>query len=193
MLDQNHQPLPAVQKDIETSTVVDLVAPNLLKSGYSKLQMYLYRAQATDLQDGAPPDQAQTFDRLYPGHNEANFWDFSFRAYQDPGSNGPVSRVRAPVADDIMLTAPYTDAITGKLIVHRLSSILSGLPTGGELLSIAGADITLDQLAGIVESVKVADSGFGFLTMSEWLCGRHQSCRRKDYWPALIERDRRPG
>ncbi len=30
----------------------------------------------------------------------------------------------------------------------------------------AGADITLTQLAEIVENVKVAQSGFGFLTMS---------------------------
>ena len=24
------------------------------------------------------PPQAQTFDKLYPGHNDANFWDFFF-------------------------------------------------------------------------------------------------------------------
>ncbi len=32
-------------------------------------------------------DQAQAFDKLYPGHNKVNFWDFSF-----PGVDRGVAR-----------------------------------------------------------------------------------------------------
>ncbi|MFS8053041.1 SpoIIE family protein phosphatase [Rhizobium sp. BR 317] len=165
LLDKNHQPLPDVQKDIETSTVVDLVAPNLLKSGYPKLQMYYIGPKDRPIFRTVPyTDQAQTFDRLYPGHNDANFWDFFFpglyESWQQWGRE-PASR---PVADDITQTAPYTDAITGKLIVSFFNPLWS--PDRKDVAGIAGADITLDQLAGIVESVKVADTGFGFLTMS---------------------------
>ncbi|MBB4566894.1 SpoIIE family protein phosphatase [Rhizobium leucaenae] len=165
LLDQNHQPLPEVQKDIETSTVVDLVAPNLLKSGYPKLQMYYIGPKARPIFRTVPyTDQAQTFDRLYPGHNDANFWDFFFPGVYESWQQWAREPGSRPVADDITQTAPYTDAITGKLIVSFFNPLWS--PDRKDVAGIAGADITLDQLAGIVESVKVADTGFGFLTMS---------------------------
>ncbi|AVA25556.1 SpoIIE family protein phosphatase [Rhizobium sp. NXC24] len=165
LLDQNHQPLPAVQKDIETSTVVDLVAPNLLKSGYSKLQMYYIGPKERPIFRTVPyTDQAQTFDKLYPGHNDANFWDFFFPGIYESWQQWAREPGSRPVADDITQTAPYTDAITGKLIVSFFNPLWSS--DRKEVAGIAGADITLDQLAGIVESVKVADTGFGFLTMS---------------------------
>ncbi|MDL2410175.1 SpoIIE family protein phosphatase [Rhizobium calliandrae] len=165
LLDQNHQPLPDVEKDIETSTVVDLVAPNLLKNGYSKLQMYYIGPKERPIFRTVPyTAQAQTFDRLYPGHNEANFWDFFFPGLYESWQQWARQPATRPVADDITQTAPYTDAITGKLIVSFFNPLWS--PDRRDVAGIAGADITLDQLAGIVESVKVADTGFGFLTMS---------------------------
>ncbi|TIL96077.1 MAG: hypothetical protein E5Y68_01090, partial [Mesorhizobium sp.] len=35
-----------------------------------------------------------------------------------------------------------------------------------DVAGMVASDVTLDQLAEIVESVKVAETGFGFLTMS---------------------------
>ncbi|TIO39624.1 MAG: hypothetical protein E5X98_28400, partial [Mesorhizobium sp.] len=69
-----------------------------------------------------------------------------------------------PVPDDITQTAPYTDAITGKLIVSFFHPLWTRDRTG--IAGVAGADITLDQLAEVVERVKIAETGFGFLTMS---------------------------
>ncbi|NNH33446.1 SpoIIE family protein phosphatase, partial [Rhizobium sp. SEMIA 4085] len=70
-----------------------------------------------------------------------------------------------PVPDNITQTAPYTDAITGKLIVSFFHPLWTA--DRRSVAGAAGADITLDQLAEIVERVKVAESGFGFLTMSD--------------------------
>ncbi|RJG40780.1 SpoIIE family protein phosphatase [Mesorhizobium sp. DCY119] len=165
LLGPDHRPLPAVQNEIEDSAVLDLVAPSLLAGGSSKLQMYFIGPKERPIFRTAPyTDQAQTFDRLYPGHNKADFWEFFFpgiyASWQQWAAN-PASR---PVADDITQTAPYTDAITGKLIVSFFSPLWTRDRTG--VAGTAGADITLDQLAEIVESVKISDTGFGFLTMS---------------------------
>nr|WP_105386582.1 SpoIIE family protein phosphatase [Neorhizobium alkalisoli] len=166
LLDADHHPLPQVQTDIETSAVLDLVAPNLLQNGASKLQMYYIGPKEGPIFRTAPyTDQAQTFDRLYPGHNSADFWDFFFPGLYESWKQWAIDPASRPVPGDITQTAPYTDAITGKLIVSFFHPLWTADRRG--VAGTAGSDITLDQLAEIVERVKVAESGFGFLTMSD--------------------------
>jgi sigma-B regulation protein RsbU (phosphoserine phosphatase) len=166
LLDKDRHPLPQVQTDIETSAVLDLVAPDLLKNGASKLQMYYIGPKERPIFRTAPyTDQAQTFDRLYPGHNSADFWDFFFPGLYESWQKWASDPSLRPVPDNITQTAPYTDAITGKLIVSFFHPLWTA--DRRNVAGAAGADITLDQLAEIVERVKVAESGFGFLTMSD--------------------------
>ncbi|EPE95042.1 SpoIIE family protein phosphatase [Rhizobium grahamii] len=165
LLDKDHRPLPRVQADIETSAVLDLVAPNLLRTGASKLQMYYIGPKDRPIFRTAPyTDQAQTFDRLYPKHNDQNFWDFFFPGLYESWERWALDPASRPAPDNITQTAPYTDAITGKLIVSFFHPLWT--PDRRGVAGTAGADITLDQLAEVVEHVKVAETGFGFLTMS---------------------------
>ncbi|WP_261337265.1 SpoIIE family protein phosphatase [Rhizobium leguminosarum] len=166
LLGEDHNPRPDVQTDIQTSAVLDLVAPSLLQHGASKLQMYYIGSKERPIFRTAPyTDQAQTFDRLYPGHNEASFWDFFFPGLYESWQGWAKDMKTQPVADDITQTAPYTDAITGKLIVSFFQPLWTA--DRKDVAGTAGADITLDQLAQTVENVKVAQSGFGFLAMSD--------------------------
>jgi len=165
LLDKDHRPMPQVQADIEWSAVLNLVAPSLLHNGASKLQMYYIGPRERPIFRTAPyTTQAQTFDRLYPGHNSADFWTFFFPGLYESWQQWASSPSSRPVADYITQTAPYTDAITGKLIVSFFHPLWT--PDRHGVAGAAGADITLTQLAEIVENVKVAQSGFGFLTMS---------------------------
>ena len=165
LLDKDHRPLPQVQADIEWSAVLNLVAPSLLHNGASKLQMYYIGPRERPIFRTAPyTAQAQTFDKLYPGHNSADFWTFFFPGLYESWQQWAVNPSSRPVADYITQTAPYTDAITGKLIVSFFHPLWTADRHG--VAGAAGADITLTQLAQIVENVKVAQSGFGFLTMS---------------------------
>ncbi|WHO75155.1 SpoIIE family protein phosphatase [Rhizobium sp. BT03] len=166
LLGQDRKPRPDVESDIRTSAVLDLVAPSLMQHGASKLQMYYIGSKDRPIFRTAPyTDQAQTFDRLYPGHNEANFWDFFFPGLYESWQGWAKDIKTRPVAGDITQTAPYTDAITGKLIVSFFHPLWTA--DRKDVAGTAGADITLDQLAQTVENVKVAQSGFGFLAMSD--------------------------
>lgn len=166
LLGPDHRPLPEVQTDIENSAVLDLVAPALLAHGRSKLQMYYVGPKERPILRMAPyADQAQTFDRLYPGHNEANFWNFFFPGLYESWEGWAKDPSLRPVAADTTQTAPYTDAATGKLIVSFFQPLWTRDRKG--VAGAAGTDITLDQLAEVVESVKVGDTGFGFLAMSD--------------------------
>lgn len=166
LLDENHSPRPDVQAEIQASAVLDLVAPSLLQNGSSKLQMYFIGPKERPIFRTAPyTDQAQTFDRLYPGHNKADFWDFFFPGLYESWQGWEADVRAQPGPDDITQTAPYTDAITGKQIVSFFHPLWSA--DRKNVAGTAGADITLDQLAEIVVNVKVAESGFGFLAMSD--------------------------
>ncbi|MBB4234212.1 SpoIIE family protein phosphatase [Rhizobium esperanzae] len=166
LLGPDDKPKADVESDIRTSAVLDLVAPSLMQHGASKLQMYYIGSKERPIFRTTPyTDQAQTFDRLYPGHNDANFWDFFFPGLYESWQGWAKDMKTRPVADDITQTAPYTDAITGKLIVSFFHPLWTA--DRQDVAGTAGADITLDQLAQTVENVKVAQSGFGFLAMSD--------------------------
>lgn len=166
LLDENHAPRPDVQSEIQASAILDLVVPGLLRNGSSKLQMYFIGPKERPIFRTAPyTDQAQTFDQLYPGHNTANFWDFFFPGLYESWQSLAMDVRAQPGSDDITQTAPYTDAITGKQIVSFFHPLWSA--DRKNVAGTAGADITLDQLAEVVENVKVAETGFGFLAMSD--------------------------
>jgi sigma-B regulation protein RsbU (phosphoserine phosphatase) len=165
LLGPDGKPLPEVERDVEDSSIFNVFATSLMASGAAKLQMYYVGPKDRPIMRTTPyTDQAQTFDKLYPGHNEQNFWDFFFPGvYEDWGNWIKFPQLRQ-VASDITMTAPYTDAITGKLIVSFFNPLWS--QDRKSVAGMVGADVSLDQLTGIVENVKIAQTGFGFLTMS---------------------------
>lgn len=166
LLAPDHKLKPDVLRDVQDSAVFDIFGTSLMATGAKKLQVYYVGPKSRPIMRTTPySDQAQTFDKLYPGHNNANFWDFFFPGVYEGWQawiRNPDSR---PVkGDDITATAPYIDAITGKLIVSFFHPLWT--KDRKDVAGMAAADVTLDQLADIVESVKVAETGFGFLTMS---------------------------
>lgn len=165
LLDDNNQPLPQVQNEIEQSKTLDLFAPGLFAAGAAKLQMFFIGPKEAPIFRTVPyTEQAQTFDRLYPGHNEENFWDFFFPGIYESWQGWLADPASRPVDSDITITAPYTDAITGNLIISFFQPIWN--QQRSDLAGVAGTDISLAQLSDVVESVKVAQRGFGFLSMS---------------------------
>ena len=165
LLGPDHAPLPDVARDIQESAIFDVLGNGVIQTGAKKLQVYYVGPKSGPIFRTVPyTEQAQTFDKLYPGHNEADFWDFFFPgAYEDWQSWLKDPKLR-PVADDITRTAPYTDAITGKLIVSFFHPLWT--KDRKDVAGMVGADVSLDQLAEVVESVKLAETGFAFLTMA---------------------------
>ncbi|GGB46013.1 hypothetical protein GCM10011316_17690 [Roseibium aquae] len=165
LLDDQGNLLPGAEEEVIDSAAFNLIAPALMSSGSNKLQMYYVGPKDTPIMRTTPyTTQAQTFDRLYPGHNEANFWDFFFPGVYEGWQawiGEPASR---PVARDIVATEPYIDAITGALIVSFFQPLWTEDRT--DVAGMAAVDVTLDQFGQLVENVQIADTGFGFLTSS---------------------------
>lgn len=158
---------PEAQGEVQGSAVFDLFAPHLLSAGAEKLQLYYVGPRSTPVMRTTPyTEQAQTFDRLYPGHNTANFWDFFFPGVWEGWQGWLSDPASQPVAwSQVTATAPYVDAITGAQIVSFFHPLWT--PTRGDVAGMVAVDVTLDQLAGIVEGVQIAESGFAFLALSD--------------------------
>ncbi len=166
LLDGSGQPLPEVRQEITDSSAFNLFAPALMGSGAEKLQLYYVGPKDRPIMRTTPyTEQAQTFDRLYPGHNSANFWDFFFPGVYEGWQSWLRDPAARPVASDIVTTAPYVDAITGALIVSFFHPLWT--PDRSDVAGMTAADITLEQLSSLVDSVEIADTGFGFLAMSD--------------------------
>lgn len=165
LLDDDGNPLPAVADQIADSSVFNLIAPGMMKTGSPKLQMYYVGPKDRPIMRTTPyTDQAQTFDKLYPGHNEDNFWDFFFPGVYEGWQAWLADPATRPVPRDIVGTAPYIDAITGAKIVSFFYPLWDAERT--DVAGMTAVDITLDQLSSLVENVKIAETGFGFLTSS---------------------------
>lgn len=156
---------PNVAAIVRESTAFNIFGPAVQNSGTSKLQVYFLGPKSAPILRSTPyTNQGVTFDRVYPGHNSKNWWDFFFpQLYEDWQAwlKDPASK---PVDDEITTLSPYMDGITGKIIVSFMRPVWNRART--DLAGVVGADLTLDQMAEIVESVKIADTGFAFLAMS---------------------------
>lgn len=166
LLDENGDPMPAAAEQVRTSRALSLFGPAIMDNGTPKLQVYYVGPKDASIMRASPySEQAQTFDELYPGHNEGpNFWDFFFpgvwegweRWITDPASN--------EVGSNIVTTAPYIDAITGKLIISFFHPIWTA--NRQNVNGMVAADVTLEQISQLIKSVNIAETGFGFLAMS---------------------------
>lgn len=153
---------PGVADAVRDTSYFDLVVPPLMASGQSKMQMYYVGPKARPFMRNIPySDQAQTFDKLYPGHNENNWWDFFFPGVYESWQAWVKDPSSRPVATDITVLAPYVDATTGNLIVSYFHPLYT--KARDDVAGMVGVDITLQQLTELVQGVKIAETGFAFL------------------------------
>ncbi|MCA0338579.1 MAG: cache domain-containing protein, partial [Proteobacteria bacterium] len=165
LLDENKQPTPDAMKTVRESAAFNLVGPSFLSAGPPKLQMYYIGPRANPILRSTPyNDQGSVFDKVYPGHNETNWWDFYFPGLYETWETWLAKPSERPVDSPITMLSPYLDGITGKIIVSFFQPLTT--PDRKDLNGIVGVDLTLDQLADIVKSVKIAETGFAFLSMS---------------------------
>jgi sigma-B regulation protein RsbU (phosphoserine phosphatase) len=165
LLDQNRQPIAEAKRQVEQSEVFDIFGPAIMQSGPTKLQMYYLGPKSAPILRSTPfTNQGAVFDQVYPGHNRSNWWDFFFPGLYEDWQGWIKDPGKRPVDSPITVLAPYRDGVTGKTIVSFLQTLYT--PDRKDISGVVGVDLTIDQMAEIVQSVKIADSGFAFLSMS---------------------------
>lgn len=70
--------------------------------------------------------------------------------------------MQAKAADAVIVTDPYVDAFTGRMVVTAAAPLHNG---SGEIVGVCGADITTEELVDVVDALQEDDS-YGFLVDS---------------------------
>ena len=165
LLDADHRILPEVEKQIRDTTVLDILLPALYRKGANKLYMYYVGPRGGSFIRLAPyVDMASEFDRLYPGHNEADFWDFFFPGLMDSwehlaATGLPEEKLRATLT----LTPPYEDAAGGGIIMSAFQPVWD---SNRKISGVAGMDFSITNIVDMIKDVKIARTGFAFLAQS---------------------------
>lgn len=67
--------------------------------------------------------------------------------------------MQAKAADAVIVTDPYVDAFTGRIVVTVAAPMHNA---SGEIVGVCGADITTEELVNVVNTLR-EDNGYGFL------------------------------
>lgn len=85
---------------------------------------------------------------------------------------------QAKEAGKVIVTDPYVDAFTGKIVVTVAAPMRS---EDGELVGVSGADITIEELVGVLDALKEEQDGYGFIVDS---AGYFVAHRNEAFLPA---------
>lgn len=93
------------------------------------------------------------------GFTSAEDWDITQRPWFACTKTG-----------EAMLTEPYVDASTGQLI---LSAAAPAYNAQGEVIGVAGMDISMEQITSVMQSYKIGKNGFVILMSSDGMIIYH--------------------
>ena len=169
LLEKNGAVRPDVRMAIQDTAVIDLFLPTMTDNGASKLYMYIVGPhQQPFLRLSHFRDMASEFDKNYPGSTSANFWDYFFPGLVDCWQQ--LSKTQSPndLRHITTTTPPYLDAAGGGIIVSVFHPVWKWHPDKHATFAGAAAmDFSLEDIVDLVRDVKLAKSGFAFITQSD--------------------------
>jgi sigma-B regulation protein RsbU (phosphoserine phosphatase) len=169
LLEKNGAVRPDVRMAIQDTAVIDLFLPTMTDNGASKLYMYIVGPhQQPFLRLSHFRDMASEFDKNYPGSTSANFWDYFFPGLVDCWQQ--LSKTQSPndLRHITTTTPPYLDAAGGGIIVSVFHPVWKWHPDKHATFAGAAAmDFSLEDIVDLVRDVKLAKSGFAFISQSD--------------------------
>jgi phosphoserine phosphatase RsbU/P len=161
--------VPEAQREIDRSAYLDLVLSSFAKHGADKVQIYAVGPPSEPFvrlsHREAYVDLGTEFDKGYPGHNEANFYDF-FYAGLVPSWNAWLKEPGGIAKRKNLVTIfpPYSDAGGAGLIMTIFHPVWTKDRQG--IAASLGLDLTLNQIVDYIKDVKLAETGFAFLAQA---------------------------
>lgn len=153
---------PEVLEHIRETAILDWVLPTMKANGADKLYSYYVGPHGMSYLRLSPyTDMATEFDKTYPGHNKADFWDFFFPGMVEGWEK---KAAQTPWQVPATLTPPYEDAAGGGIIMSIFQPIWD--QSGTKFAGAAAMDLSLAQIVNLIKDVKLAKTGFAFLAQA---------------------------
>ena len=160
---------PDVLAEVQDTAVLDLMLPTMTDNGASKLYTYVVGPhQSPFLRLSHYRDMASEFDKNYPGSTSANFWDYFFPGIVDCWQQLSKTQTPKELRHITTITPPYVDAAGGGIIVSVFHPVWKWEPDKQATFAGAAAmDFSLEDIVNLVRDVRLAKSGFAFITQSD--------------------------
>ena len=168
MLESDGAVKPEVRAAIEDTAVLDLLLPTMTDHGASKLYMYMVGPHGRSfLRLSHYVNMASEFDKNYPGSTTQDFWDYFFPGIVDCWSKLPATVDSNALRRTVTTTPPYEDAAGGGIIVSVFHPVWQWGDGPATFAGAAAMDFSLADIVDLVRDVKLAKSGFAFITRSK--------------------------
>lgn len=168
MLESNGAVPPEVKAAIEDTAVLDLVLPTMTDNGARKLYMYMVGPHGRSfLRLSHYVNMAAEFDKNYPGSTTQDFWDYFFPGIVDCWKGLAETKEAAALRRVVTTTPPYEDAAGGGIILSVFHPVWKWQDGKASFAGAAAMDFSLENIVGLIRDVKLAESGFAFITQSQ--------------------------
>jgi len=163
LLDSQSKIKKNVKEHIDKTILLDLIMPAIKRNGADKQWLYLVGPDdASYLRLSPYVNMASEFDRLYPGHNETDFWYFFFPGLVESWQKWPVNpAIKKALGTEITVTPPYEDAAGSGIIISFFHPLWDKNRTKFE--GAIGLDFNLKHIIDFIKDVTLAQTGFAFV------------------------------
>lgn len=158
---------PETQTQIDRTAILDLIMPAIQSHGAIKLQIYYIGPYDNPIGRLTPyVDIGTVLDGAFPGHNDANWYDFFYPGLHD-GWKKWISQPDGLKKRTSLITIipPYEDAAGGGLVMTLFHPLWNK-----ERTDFAGSiafDLALAKIVDSIKDVKLRETGFAFLAQAD--------------------------
>jgi|GEM_PF-1406727 len=137
----------------------------LMQVGEDKQWIYMVGADGNSYLRLTPyVDMASEFDRLYPGHNEHDFWDFFFPGIVEPWKQSPEKFRIGPNRDGITHTLPYEDAAGSGIIISMFQPVYDAQSKFDGVVAI---DLNIKTIVDFIGSLQIGENGLALMVKED--------------------------
>jgi phosphoserine phosphatase RsbU/P len=167
LLAPNGQIKPEVTASIKQSALLNLFFPAVQKYGTPNIRVnYTSAPEIAYIRTAPWNDYAGGLARINPQtYKERNLWGYLPPGILDTWRKWATQPdVKAKLTSEVTFSTPYVDYATGKLIMTVFHPIWDVSRT--KVAGSVSINLSLEQITGLVEKLKIADTGFAFLSES---------------------------
>lgn len=167
LLDEKNKIKPEVQSQIDQSIILDLLMPSFHKHGAEKLWVYFSGGLDASFMRVTPwKDVGTALDEIYPRHTYEPNWE----AF-NPGLVGDWekkikndSKAIDHISSLAIITSPTQDGGTGNIIMTLRQPVWNR--ERDKFRGAISIDVEIEEVISYVKNIKLADSGFAFISQS---------------------------
>ncbi len=167
LLDKEMKIKPEVQKEINTSAILDLILPSIYKYGEKKVAVYYQGAKGQEFIRSAPwNDIGSGFDKIYPAITDTPILE-AFNPglvedYEKLIKNN--EKYKKNLEALAIIKPPYIDGSTGKAIMTLTLPLWN--KQRDRFKGTIALDVELDEIINYTRNLKLASTGFAYLSQS---------------------------